>query len=55
MGMLYRRKKRDPVTGKLVEGGPWWMKYYRDGRPFYESSETDNPSCRIQLELEFPQ
>ncbi len=38
MGMLYRRKKPDRETGEMVEQGPWWMKYYRDGRPFYEST-----------------
>ena len=38
MGMLYRRKKRDPVTGKLVECGPWWMKYYDGGKPIMEST-----------------
>ena len=42
MGMLYRRKKPDPETGVLVEKGPWWMKYYRDGRPFYESTGTED-------------
>ena len=40
MGMLYRRKKRDTKTGKLVEHGPWWMKYYENGRPYYASTET---------------
>ena len=42
MGMLYRRKKRDAATGLLVEHSPWWMKYYRDSRPFYESTETED-------------
>ena len=42
MGMLYRRKKRDAATGLLVEQGPWWMKYYRDSRPFYESTDTED-------------
>jgi len=42
MGMLYRLKKRDPVTHDLVELGPWWMKYYRQGKPFYESTETED-------------
>jgi len=50
MGMLYRRKVRDPASGKLVEKGPWWMKYYRDGRPFYESTETtDKTDARRKL------
>lgn len=38
MGMLYRRKKKDSVTGKLIERGPYWMKYYDDGRPVYQST-----------------
>ncbi len=38
MGMLYRRKKKDPITGKLVETGPWWMKYYDLGKPYYQST-----------------
>ncbi len=38
MGMLYRRKKRDPATGQLVELPTWWMKYYDAGRPVYEST-----------------
>src|SRR5512146_2275042 len=38
MGMLYRRKVRDPVTGELVEQGPWWMKYYDGGKPIYQST-----------------
>ena len=42
MGMLYRRKKRDQATRELVVFGPWWMKYYRQGRPFYESAETED-------------
>ncbi len=50
MGMLYRRKKRDPVTRMLVEFGPWWMKYYRQGKPFYESTETnDKTEARRKL------
>ena len=44
MGMLYRRKKKDPKTGKLVESGPWWMKYYDQGKPYYESTEKLNKS-----------
>ena len=32
MGTIYRRKKRDPATGLLVETGPHWMKYYGEGR-----------------------
>jgi integrase len=38
MGMLYRRKKKDPATGKLVETGPWWIKYYDQGKPYFQST-----------------
>ncbi len=44
MGTLYRRKMKDPVTGLKVESGPWWMKFYRNGRPYYESAETTDKS-----------
>ncbi len=40
MGMIYRRKKRDPTTGKLEEQGPYWMKYYIEGRPIQESTKV---------------
>jgi len=40
MGMIYRRKKRDPATGKLEEQGPYWMKYYVEGRPIQESTKV---------------
>ncbi len=50
MGMVYRRKKRDPTTGEKVERGPWWIKYYRDGRPFFESTRTtDKGEARRML------
>ena len=39
MGMLYRRKQRNQA-GELVEVGPWWMKYYDNGRPVYQSTGT---------------
>ena len=40
MGMIYRRKKRDPATGKLEEQGPYWMKYYIEGRAIQESTKV---------------
>ncbi len=42
MGMLYRRKKRDPATGTLIKRGPWWAKYYEDGRPIFRSTRTED-------------
>jgi len=40
MGMIYRRKKRDPTTHELKEQGPYWMKYYLEGRPIQESTKV---------------
>ncbi len=39
MGMLYRRQQKNEA-GTLVEVGPWWMKYYDNGRPVYQSTAT---------------
>ncbi len=41
MGMLYRRNKRDPATGQLELTGPYWVKYYVNGRPVRESTRTE--------------
>ena len=50
MGMLYRRNKRNSVTGELVEFGPWWIKYYDHGRPIREStSTTDRTEAKRKL------
>lgn len=44
MGMIYKRKYKDK-DGNTREGGIWWIKYYKDGKPYYESvgskKETD--------------
>jgi integrase len=39
MGMIYKRsyKRKDGTIGHT---SVWWIKYYRDGRPIYESTET---------------
>ena len=34
---IYKRKWKDK-TGKIVEGDVWWIKYYRHGKPYRESS-----------------
>jgi len=39
MGMLYRRKKKNPTTGKLEPKGPWWMKFYDQGKPILLSTK----------------
>ncbi len=40
MGSIYRRTVVDEESGKRVEIGPFWIKYYRNGRPFRESAKT---------------
>ncbi len=63
MGSIYRRtvKALDPATGQptidaetgkttWIEAGPFWIKYYRNGRPFRESTATlDKGEARRKL------
>ena len=39
MGMLYRRKKLNSKTGILEPKGPWWMKFYDQGKPIFLSTK----------------
>jgi hypothetical protein len=48
-GCLYRRKKK-LTDGTLIEVGPYWMKYYRNGSPFSESTHTESKT-EAQREL----
>jgi hypothetical protein len=48
MGSIYRRKRKLP-DGAVVESGPYWIKYYRNGRPIRESTETEKESDARQL------
>lgn len=41
MGYVYKRKWKDKVTGEAKEGEIWWIKYYRHGKPYRESSNSD--------------
>lgn len=43
MGCLYRRKKKLP-DGSSIEVGPYWMRWYRNGTPFSESTHTEKKS-----------
>ena len=50
MGMLYRRKKKDHLTGKLIETGPWWMKYYDQGKPYcYSTGKYEKREAKAVL------
>jgi integrase len=48
MGCIYRRKKR-LSDGRVVETGPYWIKYYRNGRPMSESTESEKESDAKRL------
>jgi integrase len=39
VGSIYRRRWKDK-DGNIREGEIWWVKYYKDGKPFFESSES---------------
>jgi integrase len=41
MGMIYKRKRKDKVTGEIKEGETLWIKYYRYGKPYRESTGSD--------------
>src|ERR1017187_4641038 len=41
LGSLYQRKKKLP-DGTVQTLPTWWIKYYRNGQPFRESSHSEN-------------
>ena len=49
MGTIYRRTIKDPMTGSKREAGPWWIKYHKDGRPYYESTRTEDKKVAKRL------
>src|SRR5579862_3307762 len=48
MGMLYKRKYKRK-DGTIAEASVWWIKYYRDGIPMRESTESDKESVAKNL------
>ena len=40
MGWIYRRTKRNPVTGTQEPTGPYWIGYYVNGHPRREGTRT---------------
>jgi integrase len=49
VGIIFRRKWKDKKTGLKVEGEVWWIKYYRAGKPYRESSKSKKESDAIRL------
>jgi integrase len=49
MGCIYRKKWRDRKTGELVEGKTLWIKYYRNGKPYDESTHSAREAAAKKL------
>jgi integrase len=49
MGSIFKRKRKDKKTGQVVEGSIWWIKYYRGGKPYRESSNSEKESDAKRL------
>jgi integrase len=48
MGMIYKRKYKRP-DGSIAQGAVWWIKYYRNGIPMRESTDSDKESVAKNL------
>ena len=48
LGSIYQRKKKLP-DGTLQTLPTWWIKYYRDGKPFRESSGSEKQADAERL------
>jgi integrase len=49
MGWIYKPKWKDKKTGQKIEGKIYWIKYYRAGKPYRESSKSTKESDAIRL------
>jgi integrase len=48
MGMIYKQKRRMPDRS-IREGEHWWIKYYRNGQCYRESSKSANETVAKKL------
>jgi len=49
MGSIYRRKWKDKKTGEIKERPIWWIKYYRCGKSYRESTKSDKITIAERL------
>ena len=49
MGSIFKMKWKDKKTGQLVEGKTYWIKYYRGGKAYRESSKSEKESDAKRL------
>jgi hypothetical protein len=40
MGHIFRPKYKDKKTGNVKESAVWWIKYHKNGKPYFESAKT---------------
>ena len=49
MGCIYQRKWKDKKTGEWVKGDTYWIKYYRNGKPYCESTHSEKEADATRL------
>lgn len=49
MGSIFKMKWKDKKTGQSVEGKTYWIKYYRGGKAYRESSKSEKESDAKRL------
>jgi integrase len=49
MGCIYKRSWKDKKTGEIVEGDTLWIKYYRNGKAYHESTHSDKENDAKRL------
>jgi len=49
MGCIFKKKWRNKKTGEMVEGDTLWIKYYRFGKPYFESTHSAREAVAKKL------
>ena len=49
MGTIYKKRWKDKKTGQVYESHTLWIKYYRQGKAYRESTKTDKKTVAAML------
>lgn len=49
MSSIYKRKWKDKETGEVKQRPTWWIKYYRRGKSYRESTKSDKITVAERL------
>lgn len=49
MGCIFKRNWKNKKTVELVEGDTWWIKYYRNGKAYHESTQSNKETDAKRL------